>query len=416
LETQLYKFNKGFFFDSTNNISNYFGGVRVNIGIFTNCYLPLVNGVVGAIGLLRKGFIEQGHQVYVFAPGYDDYRDQEENVFRYPAVDLTRKVKFPVAIPFSPRINQTLHSIPLDVIHSHHPFVLGPAALSVARRKRIPVVYTFHTQYDQYSHYIPLPGVLVREVAKYQVKRYCHAVDRITTPSGSAQRILGSYGIDGPVRVIPNPTDLSSFLNRDGSVIRRKYGIGDAKLLMNIGRVAPEKNLSFLLTAFQYILKSSPSHDSSEPDIWLLIAGEGPDLSNLKHQAEALGIAGRVIFTGLVDRAEIPTYLAAADLFVMSSTTEVKPLAQLEALAAGVPIVAVSAPGADDTIIHDENGLLAPQTITEFGDAIRQLLFDSERLRRYQAAAIKTAANYSHPKIATDYLELYRDMIRSVKS
>lgn len=384
----------------------------MNIGIFTNCYMPLVNGVVGAIGLLRKGFIEQGHQVYIFAPGFDDYKDQEANVFRYPALDLTRKVKYPVAIPFSPRMNRVLHNISLDIIHSHHPFVLGTAALRIGRRKRIPVVYTFHTQYEQYSHYIPLPGALVREAARYQVKRYCRAMDRVTTPAESARRILESYGLTGPVQVIPNPTDLAKFQNQNGNRIREKYGLGQAKLLINVGRVAPEKNLAFLLNAFQYIVKAKPGNDSHESDIRLLIAGDGPDLPNLKNFAETLGISGRVIFTGLVDSAEIPAYLAAADLFVMSSTTEVKPLAQLEALAAGVPIVAVSAPGADDTIIHDENGLLAPQNTKEFAEAILKLIHDPERLRRYRAAALKTAANYSYQKIASDYLEMYREVLR----
>lgn len=383
----------------------------MNIGIFTNCYLPLVNGVVGAIGLLRKGLIEQGHQVYIFAPGYEDYMDQEANVFRYPAVDLIRKVKFPVAIPFSPRINQALHTIPLDIIHSHHPFVLGPAALRVAKRKRIPAVYTFHTQYDQYAHYVPLPGTLVKEIAKYQVKRYCSAVDRISTPSESARQILQNYGIATTVQVIPNPTDLAKFRNNDGNVIRRKYGLGQAKLLINVGRVAPEKNLAFLLTVFQYILHSCAKQYGPDPTVRLVIVGDGPDLPNLKKQAEALGIAGQVIFTGLVDTADIPAYLAAADLFVMSSTTEVKPLAQLEALAAGVPIVAVSAPGTDDTIIHGENGLLVRQTVSEFGDTVLKLIFDPDRLRRYQDAALKTAANYSYEKITTEYLELYQEVI-----
>lgn len=383
----------------------------MNVGIFTNCYLPLVNGVVGAIGLLRKGLIEQGHQVYVFAPGFDNYVEQEANIFRYPAVDLTRKVKFPVAIPYSPKINQVLHTIPLDIIHSHHPFVLGPAALWVAKRKRIPVVYTFHTQYDQYAHYVPLPGALVREIAKYQVKQYCREVDRITTPSESARQILENYGIAKMVQVIPNPTDLAKFQNNDGGVIRQKYALGQAKVLINIGRVAPEKNLSFLLKAFRYILNTYTGQHGSDPSIRLLIVGAGPDLPNLKKQAEALGIAGHVIFTGLVDTAEIPAYLAAADLFVMSSTTEIKPLAQLEALAAGVPIVAVSAPGADDTIIHGENGLLVKQDVSEFGETVLNLIFDPGILRRYQTAAKKTAANYSYSKITADYLELYQEVI-----
>ncbi|HYH04921.1 MAG TPA: glycosyltransferase, partial [Bacillota bacterium] len=98
----------------------------MRIGIFTNCYLPMVNGVVGAVGLLRRGFEEQGHEVHIFAPAFDDYIDQEEQVYRYPAVDLTRDVKYPVAVPFSPKINRVLDQLALDIIHCHHPFVLGP--------------------------------------------------------------------------------------------------------------------------------------------------------------------------------------------------------------------------------------------------------------------------------------------------
>ena len=387
----------------------------MNIGIFTNCYLPLVNGVVGAIRLLKRGFTELGHQVYLFAPGYDDYVDQEDYVFRYPALDLTRKVKFPVAVPFSPKISRILHKIKLDIIHSHHPFVLGPASLKVAKRKGIPTVYTFHTQYDQYAHYIPLPGSLVKAVTKYQINRYCRVVDQITTPSASACQILQNYGITGAVQVIPNPTDLAKFQNIDGLRIRQKYNLGQAKLLINIGRVAPEKNLSFLLSVYQYIWRASLQHQAPDIPIRLLIVGDGPDLINLKKQTENLGIATGVIFTGLADPAEIPAYLAAADLFLMASTTEVKPLAQLEALAAGIPIVAVAAPGAADTVIHGENGLLIKPEVAEFGEAVIKLLFDSERLRRYKEFALKTAADYSYIKIAGDYLNLYQNVIMRYK-
>jgi glycosyltransferase involved in cell wall biosynthesis len=380
--------------------------LAVKIGIFTNCYLPLVNGVVGVIHLLKKGFSEQGHQVYIFAPKYDDYADREDGIFRYPAVDLTRKVKFPVAIPFAPKINQTLRDIELDIIHSHHPFVLGPVSLKIARKKRIPAVYTFHTQYDQYAHYIPLPRILVREFTKYQIKKYCGSVDKITTPSESARKILQNYGVTRPVQVIPNPTDLNRFQNQDGTLIRKRYQLDRQKLLINIGRVAPEKNISFLLSSYQYILNHAPQGTTR-----LMIVGDGPDLANLSKQAQRLGIDRNVIFTGMVNPLDIPAYLAAADLLVMASTTEVKPMVQLEALAAGIPIVAVSAPGADDTVTHGKNGLLVRQEIAEFGEAVLELLFDMERQTRFREAARKAAADYSYSKIAGDYLGLYEKAI-----
>ena len=380
----------------------------MRIGIFTNCYLPMVNGVVGTVALLKKGLMEQGHQVYIFAPGFDEYIDQEERVYRFPAMDLTRRVKYPVAIPWAPKINQILNDLDLDIVHSHHPFVLGPLAVKVARRKKIPVVYTFHTQYDQYAHYIPLPEKIVRRFTNYLITKFCATVDEITTPAESAQKILQSYGIKDRVRIIPNPIDLSQFRNNDGNIIRKRYGLKQERLLINIGRVAPEKNLPFLLEAYQYILTQTP-----EDTTRMMIVGEGPELDNLKEQAENLGITANVIFTGLVDPVEIPNYLAASDLFVMASNSEIKPLVQLEAMAAGVPIVAVSAPGAIDTVIHGENGFLVGEDVTEFGDAVLEIISDPEKQIRYQKSALKTAANYSHSKIAYDYLTLYEELIRN---
>jgi 1,2-diacylglycerol 3-alpha-glucosyltransferase len=384
------------------------GGLSMKIGIFTNCYLPMVNGVVGTVSLLKKGLMEKGHQVYIFAPGFDDYRDQEENVFRFPAVDLTGQVKYPVAIPWAPKISQVLDQLNLDIIHSHHPFVLGPLAVKVARRKKIPVVYTFHTQYDQYAHYIPFPEGIVKKITKYLITKYCASVDQITTPADSAQKILQSYGINGRVKIIPNPIDLSQFQNNDGNLIRQKYGLQREKLLINIGRVAPEKNLPFLLETYRYIINQT-SPDTTR----LMIVGDGPELDSLKDQADKLGIAANVIFTGLVDPAEIPGYLAAADLFVMASKAEVKPLAQLEAMAAGVPIVAVAAPGAIDTIVHGENGFLVGENVEEFAAAVLDIVSNPEKQLQYQKAALKTATSYSHSKISGHYLNLYEDLIRN---
>lgn len=382
----------------------------MQIGIFTNCYQPLVNGVVGAIDLLKRGLTELGVEVYIFAPGFDDFIDQESDVYRYPALDLTSKVKFPVAIPFSLKINQIIHNTKFDIIHCHHPFVLGPVAVKVAKKKKIPVIYTFHTQYDQYTHYVPLPSTLVKTITKYQIKKFSRAVDQITTPSYSAQQILASYGIERSVQVIPNPTDLIRFHNNDGVLIRNKYNLQHEKLLINIGRVAPEKNLSFLLRMYQYVKQYTP-----EKSVRLMIVGDGPELKDLKIQAERLGISEGIIFTGMVNPVEIPLYLAAADLFVMASVTEIKPLVLLEALAAGVPIVAVSAPGADDTIIQGENGLLVPAEVSLFGDAVLELVNDLEKMNRFRMVALQTATKYSHIKIAKDYLNLYEQTIDDYK-
>jgi len=380
----------------------------LRIAIFSNCYQPMVNGVVGAITLLRKGFIEAGHEVYVFAPAFDDFVDHETGIYRYRSVDLTKEVKYPVAIPFSPRIQRIIDGLDLDIIHSHHPFVLGPLSNKIARRKRIPTVYTFHTQYEQYSHYIPLPRQLVNTISRHKITRFCESVNQVTTPAESARQILIDYGVTRPIRVIPNPTNIP-LEPIDGRKVREQYHLGDAKVLINIGRIAPEKNLGLLLESFALMLRRT-----TEP-LKLMIVGDGPELPALKQLAGQLGIAEQVVFTGMVEPSKVPDYLAAADLFVMTSKSEVKPLSQLEALAAGLPIIAVAAPGANDTIIHGENGYLVQDDLEVISRTVCELLADVERLSRFRKAARQSAERYSYPRIAAEYLEVYRETMEAYK-
>ena len=132
----------------------------------------IITGGTGLIGrALTNSLISEGHEVIVLAPDYYGYRDQEEGIFRFPSVDLTREVRFPIAVPWSPRLSRMVHDFHPDVIHAHHPFVLGPVALRMARHLQVPLVYTFHTQFELYAHYFPLPHELVRKLTRYRIRR-----------------------------------------------------------------------------------------------------------------------------------------------------------------------------------------------------------------------------------------------------
>ncbi|HOJ78262.1 MAG TPA: glycosyltransferase [Bacillota bacterium] len=376
----------------------------MRIGVFTNCYHPMVNGVVGVVNLVRRGLLEKGHEVYIFAPAFDDYVDVEENVYRFKAVDLTKEVKYPIAIPYSRKINQVLNGLELDIIHTHHPFVLGPLAASVASKKRVPVIYTFHTQYELYNHYVPLPKTLVNQMIRRRIKNFCMRVDGVTTPADTAKQLLLEYQIAKPIQVIPNPTIINT-QKVNGDHLKIKYGLQDERILINTGRIAPEKNLGLLLRAFKYIL------ERSSDSIKLMIVGDGPELNNLKVLANELAIADQVIFTGLVPPEQIPEYLAIADLFVMTSMSEVRPLAQLEALAVGVPVVSVKAPGAQDNIVSGENGLLVSTDVADIGDNVISLLSDHARMRVLKENAIKSSLRYDYRNITQEYLNFYQQII-----
>jgi 1,2-diacylglycerol 3-alpha-glucosyltransferase len=372
----------------------------MNIGIFTNTYKPLINGVVNCVALIRHELIRKGHRVFIFAPTVHGYTDDEEGVYRYPSLSLTKKVNYPLAIPFSSAISKIIPTLSLDIIHSQHPFLLGVTGADWARRLGIPLVFTFHTQYEQYAHYIPLPGGIVKSLSRMLVRSYTDRCTLIITPGKSILELLHSYGITDKVVFMPNAIELSNFQGNGGPNIRERFGLEEGEaLLLYVGRMAQEKNLPFMLEAFKRIRETQKAR--------LMIIGEGSMLQELKAKAKALGIGEQTIFTGRVEYKDIAPYYHAADLFIMTSTTEVKPLALLEAMASGLPIVAVSAHGSSDTIIHGQNGLLTDESLEGFAGAVGSLLDDRGRLDEMRKESLKTARDYSIDTITERLLALY---------
>lgn len=381
----------------------------MNVGIFTNAYKPIINGVVNCIDLIRQGLTKRGHNVYIFAPFFPGYEEEDEGVFRFPSLNLTKKIKFPIAIPFSGKIRKLIPMLNLDIIHSHHPFLLGETGAQYSRKLHIPLIFSFHTQYEQYSHYIPLPQGLVKKVSKFSVTQYTKKCSFIITPGTSIIELLHSYGIKDNVIHINNAIDLSSFESPDRVKVRSKYSIGkNEKLLIYVGRMALEKNLAFMLEAFKIVLTSYKA--------WLMIIGEGAELDNLKALALKLGISERVIFPGRIEYREIPSYYGASDIFIMTSTTEVKPLALLEAMASGLPIVAVSAHGASDTIIDGENGYLTEENREKFAEKVLSLLKNEKLLTSMRENSKRIAKGYSIDATTEQLIEIYRKAIEKVNS
>ena len=378
----------------------------LNIAIFTNAYKPIISGVVNCIDLMRKNLQKKGHNVYIFAPNFQDYEDpKDEHVFRYPSLNLTNKVKFPIPLPFYPKAEKFLSETPIDIIHCHHPFILGEEGVKWATKLNVPLFFTFHTQYEMYSHYIPLPQDFVKSVSKSVVASFTKKCSVIITPGTAiVDLIKKDYGINKNVIYMRNSIDLDDFKNPNRQKVRDKYGIKEnEKLLIYVGRMAPEKNIPFMLDSFKKISEKNPSK--------LLIVGEGSELETLKQYAKEHSLQDKAIFTGRVEYKEIPNYYGASDIFIMTSKTEVKPLALLEAMATGLPIIAVSACGASDTIQDGINGYLTSENRDEFSNKVLELLNDEDKLKRMSEESLKIADSYSADKITDKLIELYKEEI-----
>ncbi len=379
----------------------------MRIAIYTNAYKPIVSGVVTAIALFRRGLLELGHEVVLFAPDYYGYRDQEEGVHRFPSVDLSRQVRFPVAVPWCPRLARTVRDFKPDVVHAHHPFVLGPVAMRIARQLGVPLIYTFHTQYEQYAHYVPFPQDMVKALTRRRIRGFANRADVLTTPAGTVRDLLRSYGVTREIILLPNPIDLSGFADPEGETIRRQLGLApEEKVLISIGRLGVEKNLGFMLQAIALAIAWAP-----ELRLRLVLVGAGPDETRLRELGGQLGLGDRLLFAGSVPYPAIPSYLAVADLFLMTSVSEVKPLVLLEAMAAGLPIVAVKASGAVDTITHGQEGLLTDLDQEHFAAAVVDILRDDARRAEMGRRARESVGRYSLDRVAGQLVAVYQEAL-----
>ncbi|MEJ2759804.1 MAG: glycosyltransferase, partial [Anaerolineales bacterium] len=347
----------------------------MQIANFTNSYLPVINGVVRSVNSFRQALTDMGHNVFIFAQE-DDYQDEEPFIFRYPSLNLPLSVDIQAAIPISPNIDWLLPELKLDVIHTHHPVLLGNTAAIKAHKLNIPLVFTFHTQYHEYTHYVPFPQEAVQEFLKETVhewlKNYMRKCHHIVVPSQSMLEIVkNTYGLETQYTVIPTGIALDGYQNGSGAALRKQHGWTDDIIMISVGRLAKEKNWAFFLDAAQKCIQQHPS-------LRVVLLGDGPDRKNLEMYAEKLGIANRVEFLGDIPFEKVPAYLQAADFFGFASTSETQGLVTLEALAAGLPVVAVNAPGTRDIMENGVQGYLVKEDADTFAQAVDDLLSQPE--------------------------------------
>jgi len=375
----------------------------LKIGIFTDSYKPYTSGVVTSICTFREELENLGHQIYIFAPSYPGYSEHEDGVYRYYSVPSPTNPDYTLAIPIFPGMNSLLKRLDLDIIHVHSPFTMGRVGLHYARRYDTPIVFTYHTLYDQYVHYVPVAQDLARDVTIKYSKNFCNQCDHIVVPSREVESILTELNIKTPRSVIPTGVPIEKFNQGDRQWLREHYDIPEKnRILLFVGRLTKEKNLDFLLDAFKEIHQQTP-------DTSLVITAQGPMEGELKKHALRLGLDLKqdVIFTGALPFDTLVNVYYSADLFVFSSVTETQGLVLIEAMAAGIPVVAVRAYGVQDMVDDGVNGYLTPCSIPEFSQAVCKLLEDDKTYQKFSRNALLKADSLSSHNMARKLEELY---------
>nr|MBI2905675.1 glycosyltransferase [Chloroflexota bacterium] len=374
--------------------------------MLADVYKPHISGVTHYISQNKKALEQWRHKVYVFTLGNESFEDDELYIVRSPAIPLA-DTGYNLGFRYSRLAQRRLAS--MDVAHVHHPFISGQLAIRYCRRRNIPVVFTNHTRYDLYAQaYLPMmPGALSESFLQVYMPNFCAACDLVIAPSAGLVKVLRSFGVESPVEVIPNGIDLAPFQTVAEAHARAELGLADRdRVLIYVGRLAPEKNLTFLMRAFV-------GAQSAVENLHLLLVGDGPEADNLRDRAALAGVGDRVHFLGAVPYETVPGLLKLADAFVTASLTEVHPLSLIEALTAGLPALGIASPGIEDTIIDGANGFLCPNDIAAFTGKLTRLMLDDELRRRFAAGAAASAAQYDVRITAAALLACYERVIEA---
>lgn len=384
----------------------------MRIGIFTESYEPIINGVSVCVSTLRDELTRRGHEVFIFAPAFKGHDDHSDHVLRFPSAHTVLMRDYPFPVPFAPSVHRHFVDLKLDVVHTQTPFLLGMLGAKWARRQAIPLVSTNHTLYTEYVHYVPVrPKALTRVVLVSHMRKYYSSCDAVVVPSTPVERILRSYGVTARIQVIRTGiVGIPQLEPTERSRVRERLGVRDGGfLLLYVGRIAREKNLAMLLRAFKTV---SEAHTGAR----LVLVGGGPALAETRRFASELGLTDRLHFTGMFRRDELEPVYASADAFAFPSTTETQGIAICEALSAGLPVVAVNAGGIPENVQPGIDGFLTENDPAEFADRISLLIKDPFQRATMAENARANASNFSIERMANDFEALYESVIGANRS
>ena len=381
----------------------------MKIMMVTNTFWPHIGGVARSVAGFSEAFRTMGHDVMVVAPRFEETPEDESDVIRFPALHHLSGSDFSVPLPVPGRVRKALRSFAPDIVHSHHPFLLGDTALRVSAALEIPIVFTHHTIYEEYTHYVPFDTPALKRFAIELVTGYCNLCDAVVAPSETVRRLIESRGVETPVEVIPTGVDFGYFSSGRRETFRDELGIGPREFVVgHVGRLAPEKNLEFLARAVSRYLRE-------HPDAHFLVAGVGPSAGLIRSIFRERECEERLHIAGLLDHDRLADCYAAMDLFAFASKTETQGMVVVEAMAADLPVVAIDASGVREIVRDRTNGrLLEREDETGFAAAIDWYrTLSTEELKILHREIESTARGLSMAQTATEMLSLYDHLLGS---
>lgn len=386
----------------------------MRIAIFTETYLPQINGVVTHIKILKEGLEALGHTVLIVTADSKAHTHYlKDNVLHCPAHNLKRIYNLDLASPVSRTRLKYLREFRPDIIHVHNEFSIGLSGMAIAKILKVPLVYTLHTMYDDYIYYIaPKPLIpLTKKLSHRYFRMFPQNAAVVTGPSKKCQEYTYEIGSDKKVEVIPNPVELDAFAPQTSTPqqraqIREQYHIPqDATVSCFVGRLGREKSVDVLLRFWAQEMKP-------QDNMRLLIIGDGPEKEPLEQLAQQLGITDTVVFTGKVLHPDLPPYVHTCDIYVTASLSDTNSISMLEGMAGGLPVLQLYDELNADQVTDGVNGYMF-RDAAEMGQRLRQIRdMEPEELQKLKTSVIQSVKNSGAQTLAnyiqTIYYNIYQ--------
>ncbi|MGM5483752.1 MAG: glycosyltransferase [Nanobdellota archaeon] len=387
----------------------------MNVAIFSDTFLPQINGIVTATLNLAKGMADRGHTVHLIVPKFktgEEFKYKNVNVVRVPSMKAYFYEGFRFSLFFNPFIFNYIKKNDIEVIHFETPVTLGVEAIINAKLSKIPIVGTFHTFIadKDYLKHIGMDNRFFELVTWKYINFFNNSCDLVTSPSNFTAKELQDKGCKKDIKVISNGIDLSKFDNSRKDLIKKKYDL-KGKTLLYIGRIAYEKNIEILLKAFSKIVKE-------EPHTKLILVGGGPQEAIIDNIIDKMGLDKNVVRTGPIPYNELikSGIFWASDIFVTASVTENQPMTILEAMANNLPCIGPDAKGIPDLIENNKTGYLCkPNDFNDLSKKIKNLLNDKDKLDLFKINTNQEIKKHTVENIVSEWEKTYEKLTKKTK-
>jgi 1,2-diacylglycerol 3-alpha-glucosyltransferase len=382
--------------------------LAMRIAYFTDTYLPNNDGVVACLLNYRKGLEKRGHEVFILTPGTKKQKQEnkDKNVYYFTSASFKPYPDYRLALfPFR-SARKILKELKVELIHSHGIATTGLAAIDCAGSLKIPCVASFHTMVPSATHYLTTRQDMqkfLEEVSWKYLRWYYKFFRKVLVPSEFTKTVLGKNGITNTL-VMPAGIDYKFYAKGEGEWIRKRYRLGKKKIVLHVGRVVKEKNLELMINEAQSII-------NKRPNVVFIIVGKGPAEEYYRNLVTMKGLGEYFIFTGFVPRKELPDYYNAADVFAFPSYFDTQGLVALEAMAAGLPVVAPEKSGSSDFVKDGETGYLFKEEV----DFREKLLLAIENGREVGEKGKETAKEYDSDRRVEELIRFYEAVLENGK-